>query len=118
MQVLQKQQVANQSGAASWDSGWIPVAAAGFRNVSMSTSWIAGASTAGTLSWEGTDDPAHGAPVPLTANTYHGTGLTVGTGAGQTLIAFSGCPGYVRQKYTRSAGGVANQFNLFVTLTD
>lgn len=108
------------SGAASWTSEWVAVGAGGWRTASFTTAWGAGASTAGALGFEGTDDPdkAAGSVVPLTTAVSHGTFPTVGATAGKALVVLTNCPGYVRQVYTRSAGGVADQFKSFVTVTE
>lgn len=103
------------SGAADWNSGWIPVAAGGFRRASFSLAWAAAASTAGTLAFEGTDDAGQTVVIPLTVATFHGTFPTVGATAGNMLVVLDNCPGWVRLKYTKSGGGAAAQFNGHVT---
>lgn len=106
------------SGAASWSSEWVAVGAGGWRTASFTTSWAAAASTAGVLSFEGTDDPSQTAVVPLGISVSQGTFPNVGATASQALVVLTNCPGYVRQRYTRSAGGVADQFKSFVTVTE
>jgi len=120
MHAVNKQVLANQSGLASFDTGWIPVGASGFRNISFTAAWLAAASTAFVLSVEGTDDPAQASTsaVPLTLTATHGTWPNVGTSAGNALVAVSDAPAYVRLKGTRSAGGAANQFNVWATVTE
>jgi hypothetical protein len=103
------------SGLGDWNSGWIPVAAAGYRRASFTLGWAGVAATAGTLAIEGTDDPTQTIAVALTLGTYHGTYPTVGAGAGTLLAVVDNCPGWVRLKYTRSGGGAAAQFNGHVT---
>jgi hypothetical protein len=112
-----KQILTGQDGSASFTSAWIPVAVNGFRAASFTLAWAGATSTAGTLSFEGTDDPAQGVVVPLTINTSHGTFPTVGAAASQALVVINNCPAYVRMKWTRSGGGAAGQFNGYVTLT-
>lgn len=118
MQTTSRQVLTAQSGAADWATSWIPVGAAGFRNASLTCKWAAGASTAGTLSVEGTDDPTGAVAVPLTIDKSHGTFPTVAATASQALVALSNCPGFIRLKYTRSGGGVASQFDAYVTLSE
>jgi hypothetical protein len=80
--------------------------------------WSAVASTAGALSFEGTDDPTQAGYVPLTVASSHGTWPNVGATASSMMVVLSNCPGYVRLKYTRSAGGGAGQFKVYATLTE
>jgi len=99
-----------QSGLASWSTPWIPVGVGGWRDLSVTLAWSAVASTSGTLSVEGTDDPTGTIAVPLTVDVAHGAWPTVGATADKSLVVLSDCPGYVRVVYTRSAGGGAGQF--------
>lgn len=114
---VHNQALAAQSGLADWQSEWIPVAAANFRRASFTLAWTLVAATSGTLAFEGTDDPAKAAAnvVTLTIATSHGTYPTVGAAAANALVVLDNCPGYVRVKYTRAAGGGAGQFSGFVT---
>lgn len=114
---FQKQVLSNRAGTTSFASDWLPVAAAGYRNASFTLAWSEAASTAGTLSFEGTDDPSQAVYAPLTIATKHGTFPAVGATADKALVALSNCPGWVRLVYTRSGGGGANQFNAYATLT-
>lgn len=107
-----------QSGAGSWVSDPIAVGAAGFRVASLTLSWGAVASTAGVLAAEGTDDPTFATWVPLTVSVTHGTWPNVAAVAANAMVVLSNCPGFVRLKYTRSAGGGADQFNVYATLTE
>lgn len=101
-----------QSGLASFSSPWKDTSKS--HCVSFTITWSAFAATAGTLSFEGTDDPLQAAPVTLTVPTSHGTYPTVGTSAAGCVVVFENCPRYVRCSYTRSAGGTTGQFNVFV----
>lgn len=107
--------MAGQSGVTSFTSDWVPVGAAGFRRASFTLNWAGAASTAGTLSFEGTDDPTQTVAVPLTLATSHGTFPTVGASAAKALVVIDNCPGWVRLKYTGTGGGAANQFDGWVT---
>jgi hypothetical protein len=120
MNKSQATQLANQSGLVSWETPWIPVGAAGFRVLSTTISWAAFALTNGAFSVVGTDDPAQAAAseVLLTISSTHGTFPTVGATAANAMVVLSNCPGYVKWKYTRAAGGTAGQFNLFTTATE
>lgn len=110
--------LAPQSGAASWVSAWIPVSQDGWRLASLTVAWGAVAATAGALSIEGTDDPGGTAAVPLTVATSHGTWPTVGATASAALVVLTNCPGWIRVRYTRTAGGGADQFQTYGTLTE
>ena len=116
MGVYNKQFMSQQSGVSAFTSSPVAIAADGFRRGSFTLNWAAGgAGTAGTLSFEGTDDPTQNVWVPLTIATFHGTFPTVGTGAAKALVVLDNCPGYVRLKYTPTGGGAANQFDGWVT---
>ena len=116
---MYNQKLANRSGAADWVSDAIAVGAGGHRVASFTILWAAFAATAGTLSFEGTDDPTNAAAswVPITVAKSHGTFPAVGAVAAKALVLLSNCPGWVRVKYTRSAGGTADQFQTWCTLT-
>lgn len=107
-----------QSGLSSWTSAWVRVGKAGYRCISWTTAWAAVAATSGTLSFEGTDDPTQTSVVALTPTVTHGTYPTVGTAAAAALVVLANCPGWVRMRYTRAAGGAAGQFTQSVTLTE
>lgn len=104
-----------KSGLADWLSDPVPVAADGWRRASFTLLWSAIASTAGVLSFEGTDDPAGTSWVVLTVSTFHGTYPNVAAAAAVALIVLDNCPGWIRVRYTRSGGGAAAQFNGWVT---
>lgn len=120
MHAVNKQLLAGQTGAASFDTGWVPVGANGFRNITFTAAWTAVALTAGVLSLEGTDDPAQASTsaVPLTLTATHGTWPNVGTAAGNAMVGVSDAPAFVRLKYVRSAGGGAGQFNVWATQSE
>lgn len=103
-----------RSGLGNWETDWIPVGAAGYRDVSLTVSWAAAGSTAGTLSVVGSDDPD--VEVPLTLDKTHGSALTTTSSAGATLISLSGCPALIKVKYARSGGGAADQFTVAATV--
>ena len=107
-----------QTGATSWVSEPISVGAGGFRVASLTIGWAAVLATAGVLSVEGSDDPSFTAWVPLTVAASHGTWPNVAAGASSAMVVLSNCPGYLRLKYTRSAGGAADQFSVYATLTE
>lgn len=112
-------QLASQSGLASWSSAWLAVGSAGYRMLSSTIAWSAVAATAGVITFEGSDDPAHAAPVTLTIDKTHGDDISaVGASAGEAVVVLADCPGWVRIVYTRSAGGGAGQFTMFATLTE
>jgi hypothetical protein len=118
MEIVNRQVLTAQSGTGDWATSWIPVGAAGFRNASLTAKWAAAGSTSGTLSIEGTDDPLGVVAVALTIDKSHGTYPTVGATASQGLVALSNCPGFIRMKYTRAAGGAASQFDVYATLSE
>lgn len=109
--------MSQQSGAADFTSDPIPVAKDGFRRVSLTLFWSLVASTSGTLSVQGTDDPDLGTDswVNLTVGTYHGTWPTVGAAKANALVVLDNCPLYVRVKYVKAGGGGANQFQGWAT---
>lgn len=106
--------VQNQSGSSTWQSGWFDCSKS--HCVSFTVSWTAVALTAGTLSLQGTDDPTKAATsvVTLTLSTTHGTWPTVSTTASAGLAIIENAPRFVRVVFTSTAGGGANQFNVFV----
>lgn len=108
----------NQSGLATWYGPWVD--ASEYRQYGFTISWTAVAATAGTLSFEGTDDRAQAVTgaggtnvVALTVVTYHGTYPTVSTSAANCMVRFENPPAFIRPIYTRSAGGGASQFQGF-----
>jgi len=111
--------LSGQTGVANWVTPWRECSQS--HQVSFTIGWAAAASTAGTLSFEGTDDPTQAAGlvfapetnvVPLTITTFHGTYPTVSTSAANALVILENPPKYVRVKYTFSAGGAAGQFRV------
>ena len=110
-----------QSGLATYVTPWVRTR--NFHRVSFTIEWTGVAATAGTLSLEGTDVPADdpAAPpaatsiVPLTITTFHGTWPAVAAVAANALVVVANPPGWVRGRYTRSAGGGAGQFNWRMT---
>lgn len=107
-----------QSGLASFNSDWIPVGGGGLRTGSFTLAWTAVAATAGVFSFEGTDDPNQAGGVVLATPIVHGSPLAVSTSAGQSLIVLTNCPGWLRVRYARSAGGGAGQFFGWATFTE
>jgi len=108
----------SQSGLATWYGPWCDCRE--LKEIGFTISWTAVAATAGTLSFEGTDDPAQAVAgaagtnvVVLTIATYHGTYPTVSTAAANCMVRLENPPIYVRPVYTRSAGGGAGQFSGF-----
>ena len=108
----------NKSGLATWYGPWVD--ASQYKEFGFTISWSAFAATAGTLSFEGTDDPAQAVTgaggtnvVALTVATYHGTYPTVGTAAANCMVRFENPPMFIRPIYTRSAGGTTSQFQGF-----
>lgn len=103
------------SGAATWTSRWVKLETPRSVLVYM-LAWTAVAATAGTLTIEVTNDPDGGALNTLALDnaqlTWLGTGFAPSTTAGLSLIVLENLPRYVRMKYTRSAGGGADQFSL------
>lgn len=89
------------------------------KTASFTISWGAVAATAGTLKFQGTDDPrvisdpGNAVWVDLTVTTFHGSWPTVGATASQALVVLESLPHYVRLVDTQSAGGGANQFKVF-----
>lgn len=117
MHVYNAQTISDESGAASFVSDWLAVGAAGFADASYTLDWTAVASTAGALTFEGTDDPSGAKSAALTVDKQHGSDISaVDANAGTAVVILTNCPGYVRVRWTRSAGGGAAQFNAFVTL--
>jgi len=98
----------DQSGAASFQGNWIEVRKS--KAIFMHVAWTAIASTAGTLSLDGSEDPTLTSIVPLTATATHGAQPSGGT-AGQLIIVLENPPSFVRLNYVRSAGGGAAQFD-------
>jgi hypothetical protein len=109
----------SQSGLATWYGPWCDCRE--LKEIGFTISWTAVAATAGTLSFEGTDDPAQavagagGTNVVALANitAAGGTYPTVGTVAANCMVRFENPPIYIRVIYTRSAGGGAGQFSGF-----
>lgn len=107
-----------QSGLASFVSGWIPVGRAGLRMASLTLVRTAVASTAGTFSFEATDDPDEAGGVVLSTPIVHGSPLLVDASAGQSIVVLANCPGSLRVRYTRTGGGGAGQFFVWGTFTE
>ena len=107
-----------KSGLANWTSDWIPVASGGYRMASLQVNWTAVAATNGTLSVEGTNDASKTVVTSLTIDKSHGTYPTVGATASSAMVNVSDCPGWIRVKYTRVAGGGAGQFTGFISLSE
>lgn len=117
MHVYNAQTISDESGAASFVSDWLAVGAAGYADASYTLAWAAAASTDGALTFEGTDDPSGTKFAPLTIDKQHGSDISaVDANAGTAVVVLTSCPGYVRVRYTRVAGGAAAQFNGYVTL--
>lgn len=104
-----------RDGSATWQGAWKDCSKS--HCVSFTVTWTAVASTAGTLSLQGTDDPAKAATslVTLTLPTTHGAWPTVAATASTALAIIENPPRFVRVVYTRSAGGGAGQFNTYVS---
>lgn len=109
----------NVSGAATWHGPWFDASLCA--SLTFNVSWSAVAATDGALSIEATNDPAQAAANVVTLladNTLtnvqvNGT-LTVSTTASKALITVTRPSHFVRVSYTRTAGGGANQFQVFV----
>lgn len=83
-------------------------------SVSFELWWSAVAATNGTISFEGTDDPALVQNVVLvTPTVIHGNGnaLSVSTTASKVMCMFENTPDFMRAVYTRVAGGSSTQMN-------
>lgn len=119
----QPKYLVDQSGAASFDGGWIDTA--GFAAIVMNVWWSAVAATAGTLALQGSNDAVSGVlPAPTAQSIVTLTvatpanGITTGLygaqpaagAAGAIMIVFARPPKLVRLDYVRSAGGGAAQF--------
>ena len=109
----------NQSGLATWYGPWVN--AEQYKQYGFTISWTAVASTDGTLSFQGTDDPAQAVAgaggtnvVTLTVSApAGGTFPTVGAAAANCMVRFENPSHFIRVIYTRVAGGGANQFQAF-----
>jgi len=111
----------NKSGSATFNGPWFD--ASECKSVVFQLSWSAFAATDGTLSCEGTNDPAQAAgnQVTLAVGVVNvgasiepqGTWPTVGATASKCTLKIVDPPHFVRISYTRIAGGTTNQFQGF-----
>lgn len=105
-----REYVVDQDGSASFTADVMETRKV--RILLVNVAWTAIASTAGTLSVQGTEDPANASTswVTLTASQTNGAQPSAGT-AGAILLAYEFVPTWTRLVYTRSAGGGAAQFD-------
>lgn len=102
-------------GDASWVSTWFGTG--GYTAISFTVASDNVASTDGTVSFEGTDDPSGTDFVSLVPATIHGDALAVTAADEVRMVVFSNLPAKVRVRYTRVAGGGTDQFRVHATRT-
>ena len=110
-----------KSGLATFNGPWFDASLC--KSLTFQLSWTAVAATDGTLSCEGTNDPAQAAVnvVTLAVGVVNvgasiepqGTWPTVGATASKAQLKIVDPPHFVRVSYTRIAGGGAGQFSGF-----
>lgn len=101
------------AGAGTMTSRWLDMLE--MHMCSFNIAWTNVAATAGTISFEGTNDPAQASTsiVTLTPTVILGNGgvLTTIAAASVVIVNFSELPRFVRYKNVQTAGGAVGQFS-------